>query len=162
MFLANIDMTISGKVNFKGVNRILPTPSCLFVKIADVSRMDAPSTVIASKRFDLSEFDTSIGFYEYEITAKKPAKSQLWKRYGISATVHVGRCPDKRQSVRDGDILTDTHHKLELTTSKNNYKKNINTICYSKLQQLTVIFIIFIICSDQFYVTVFRFQINSN
>ena len=125
-------MTVKGKVNFNGVNRILPTPSCLFVTLADVSLMDAPATIIKSQRFNLSNFDTSVGFYEYELTAKKPAKNQLWKRYSISATVHVGRCPEKKQSVRKGDFLTDTHHKVTLTQLKNSYEKNINTKCYGK------------------------------
>ena len=125
-------MMLSGKVNFKGVNRILPKPSCLFVTMADISRMDAPSTVITSKRFDLSAFDTSIGFYEYEIRAKKPAKSQLRRSYSMSALLHVGRCPEKREVVNKGDILSDTTHSIKLKESQNEYTKDINTICYGK------------------------------
>ena len=123
-------MTVKGKVNFNGVNHILPTPSCLFVTLADVSLMDAPATIIKSQRFDLSNFDTSVGFYEYELTAKKPAKNQLWKRYSISATVHVGRCPEKEQVINKGDFLTDTRHSVKLTQLETEYTKNINTICY--------------------------------
>ena len=122
-------MTVRGKVNFN-VNRILPSPSCLFVTLADVSLMDAPSTVIKSQRFDLSNFDTSVGFFEYELTTKRPA--QLWRSHSLSATLHAGRCPEKRQSITIGDILTDTTHSIELTKSKTEYTKDINTICYGR------------------------------
>lgn len=122
-------MTIKGKVNFN-FNRILPTPSCLFVTFSDVSLMDAPSTTIKSQRFDLSNFDTSVGYFEYELTSKRPAK--LWRSYSLSAMVHAGRCPEKKQRINKGDILTDTTHSIKLSDSKTEYTKDINTICYGK------------------------------
>ena len=134
---ADIDMKVRGKVNFKGVNRILPSPSCLFVTLADVSLMDAPATVIKTQRFDVSNFDATADggepSFEYELTAMKPAKTQLWRQYSISATVHVGRCPDKKQVIRKGDILTNVRHNVKLTEAENEYVKDINTICFSKL-----------------------------
>ena len=130
-------MTVRGKVNFKGVNRVLPSPSCMFVTLADVSLMDAPAIVIKTQRFDLSNFDATANggesSFEYELITKKP-KKQSWRRYSISATVHVGRCPEKKQVVRKGDILTDVRHSVKLTETKNEYVKDINTKCYGKYQ----------------------------
>lgn len=132
--IADTDMTVRGKVNFNGVNRILPSPSCLFVTLADNSLMDAPATIIKTQRFDVSNFDATANngksSFEYKLTGKKPAKTQLWRQYSISATVLVGRCPEKTQAVRIGDILTNIQHSVKLTEAENEYMKDINTICY--------------------------------
>ena len=122
-------MTVRGKVNFN-FDRILPSPSCLFVTLSDVSLMDGPSTTIKSQRFNLSNFDTSVGFFEYELTTKRPA--QLWRTHSLSASVHVGRCPEKREGFSKGDFLTDTSHYITLTDSETEYTKDINIICYGR------------------------------
>jgi len=122
-------MTIKGKIKFNGVKRVIPSPSCLYVNVADVSRMDAPSTPIGSRRFNVSGYDTRKDF-DYEMTIKKPAESQLGMRYSISATIHVGRCPETKQGVNRGDFLTDTRHPLHLAKETNVYENDVKIICY--------------------------------
>lgn len=129
---ADIEMTLKGRIDFKGVKKVLPSPSCLYVTLADVSLMDAPSTVIGTQRFNVSNFDTS-NMFQYEMAFKKPAESQLLRRYSVSARIHLGRCPEKLQVIKRGEFITDTHFGVSLSRDKDSYDKDFKIICYGML-----------------------------
>ncbi|XP_066911698.1 uncharacterized protein [Clytia hemisphaerica] len=128
--LSDIEMTLKGRIDFKGVKKVLPSPSCLYVTLADVSLMDAPSTVIGTQRFNVSNFDTS-NMFQYEMAFKKPAESQLLRRYSVSARIHLGRCPEKLQVIKRGEFITDTHFGVSLSRDKDSYDKDFKIICYA-------------------------------
>ena len=96
-----------------------------------IGLMDAPSTTIGSQRFNVSNFDTN-GLFEYEMTFKKPADSQLWRRYSVSARIHLERCPEESQVIKRGEFITDTHFGVSLTRDKDDYEKDFKIICYGK------------------------------
>lgn len=123
------EMMLKGEVKLNGMNRVLPSPSCLFVFLEDISRMDVPAALIGFHNFNLSGFNTKNTF-QYSLKIKKPADDELWRKYALVATTHVGYCPDKRSSIRTGDYVTDEVHRLKLTQSAVNYVMNLNLSCY--------------------------------
>ncbi len=55
----------------------LPEGSQLVIKFEDVSRMDAPSIVIADKRTPVTNYDSSKDM-EYSVSFDRPAQGKLY------------------------------------------------------------------------------------
>lgn len=124
----NQTMRVKGKITFPQSTGRLPPPSCLRIKLADVSLQDAPSVSIKEIKIDVSNEDVGTE-YEYELESKKPIA--WWKDYAISATLNKGWCKadGEKKSIKEGGYWTDTNFRVDITEEGEEYLKDISVVC---------------------------------
>lgn len=124
-------MKVSGKILFPAPIRKLPVPSCLRIKLKDMTLQDVPSIVVKEMQIDVS--GQNIGTeYQYELETKKPV--ELWREYAVEAVLNNGWCKakDQDQWIRPGDYLTDTSFRVDITDSEDSFVKDFSIICYGE------------------------------
>ena len=116
--------------------------SCLLINFQDVTMMDAPSNLLASAQFDISENNINQSI-SYTLSSKKPIESHLHRIFTLHAVVNIGWCQKENSNewIREGDFLSDERHRISLLTDKNSYDEDIKVICYCKFNiQLSFVF----------------------
>lgn len=124
-------MYIQGTVTFTGKEQMLPSKSCLMVFLQDNTYADVESITLSNTKFDLSNDNTKQKFH-YTFVTKKPAESELDRSFSLYAALHVGWCPQGRETIKAGDYIMDTDHPLDIKTETNRYMKDVTLNCYSK------------------------------
>ena len=122
-------MKVSGKITFLEPTGKLPSPSCLRIKLSDVSLADVPSVLIKEIKLDVSDQDIGAE-YQYEFETKKPVA--WWRDYSISAVLNKGWCKQEGESrwLRKGDFMTDARFSVDVTEEGNEFLKDFFIRCY--------------------------------
>lgn len=133
VFLGDENVNISGKIVFPKNVGMLPKPSCLKIKIRDVSSFDVNSHLLAMKIVDLSNVNVE-KFFTYTLLSKKPVNEHLNRGYTISAVLNIGWCHRESEFpwLRIGDFLALSEHTIFLQDGQDTYNQNIFVECYSK------------------------------
>ena len=127
--VGNQTMRVKGKITFPRPTGRLPFPSCLRIKLADVSLQGAPSVSIKEIKIDVSNTDVGTE-YQYILETKKPIA--WWKDYAISAMLNKGWCKadGEKKSIKKGDYWTDTNFRVDITEEREEYLKDISVVCF--------------------------------
>lgn len=122
-------MRISGKITFSEPTGKLPFPSCLRIRLADISLQDVPSVLIEEIQIDVSNQDVGTE-YRYELETKKPIA--WWRDYAIRAVLNKGWCKQKGGDkwLRKGDYNTETSFRVPITEEGENFVKDVFVTCY--------------------------------
>lgn len=122
-------INIRGKISFQGkAPKRLPRSSSLTVEFEDVSRMDAPSLLLARTDVDLSRYRRGRPLF-YTINCNRPELAHTF--YSISAVLNMGWKPTGKDDwLRKGDFFNDMFLRVHIKNGKSHYERNIQLIKY--------------------------------
>lgn len=126
-------MWIVGNIIFPRKIAKLRKPSCIVIKMKEISFKGAYSNIIEYKEVTFDNHPVGNMLW-YEIKSKKPVDQHLNWRFTISVVVNVGWCHKKNSYpwVHKGDFLSVKEHALFFTKDVDKYVKNIELECYGK------------------------------
>ena len=138
--LGDENATIFGNIIVSEPLAKLPKPSCLKIRIKDISNKDIYSHVLITKEIDLSG-KKIVNNFDYELKFRKPIDGHLNSGYAITAVLNIGWCHDLHVYpwIRIGDFLTIKQHTITLEDGMNGYVKDINIECYGNYLSLVFI-----------------------
>ena len=111
----------------------MKAPSCLIVKLLDVSYMDVSANIHDAVKINISGIPANeLG---YLLTSKMPTEEYLVSRtFDVSAVINVGWCKTENSLdwLKKGDYLSQHTNEVMIKSKQVNYIKHIDVNCFGK------------------------------